>query len=165
MSIPINAMVWVIDCIRTESLTGRRIVIAIAITVIATVGQYIFGYFANRFAWISTFYAIGDARERALQHVQSLPIGTVAGRDSGDISTALTSDFDSVGQFAHGAMPTMFGAIALPLCVFLSMVFIDPPLAVAVLVSVAFAVPLFMWANRIFKKLGAERADLFAGAN
>lgn len=37
------------------------------------------------------------------------------------------------------------------------------PRGAAVVVSIAVAVPLFRWANRMFKGLALERGDLLAG--
>jgi ATP-binding cassette, subfamily B, bacterial IrtB/YbtQ len=56
----------------------------------------------------------------------------------------------------------IFGAVGLPTFVLLGLLMVDPPMAAAVAASIAVAVPLFRWTNRVFKSMAVERADLLA---
>ncbi|MFV0309017.1 MAG: ABC transporter ATP-binding protein [Desertimonas sp.] len=136
-----------------------------AVVVVAVIGQYLASYLANRFAWVATFEAIGEARIRTLRHLNRLPVGAVLDKRSGDVSAVLTSDFESVSNFAHHSLQAIFGAIALPVVVMIILVITDPPLAAAVAVSIVVAVPVFLLANRAFAALGLRRADELAVAN
>ncbi|HRE02461.1 MAG TPA: ABC transporter transmembrane domain-containing protein, partial [Ilumatobacteraceae bacterium] len=97
-----------------DRLDGGDVWTVTAVLVASVIGQYVTGYFSNRFAWVSTFQAIGQARLRVLRHLQRVPLGSVLSRRSGDITAVLTSDLEMVSNFAHHAMPALFGAVALP---------------------------------------------------
>lgn len=165
VGLPAIVTVWVVDRVRVDAFTSTQAWIAVAIVIGAFVGQYVLLYASNYFAWVSTFEAVGEARIRALQHLQSLPLGMVSRRSTGDITTALTSDIEMVSNFAHHSMPVLFGGVALPIVVFVALLFVDAPLAFAVAISVVVAVPLFIWTNRAFKGLALERGDSLAAAN
>ncbi|MFT3855098.1 MAG: ABC transporter ATP-binding protein [Ilumatobacteraceae bacterium] len=135
------------------------------VIVAAVTGQFVTGYLANYFAWVSTFEAIGEARIRTLAHLNRLPIGAVLDRRSGDVSAVLTSDFEMVSNFAHHGMQHVFGAVALPVVVMIILAFTDPTLAAATAVSIVVAVPVFLLANRRFKALSTRRADQLAVGN
>ncbi|MFN3220083.1 MAG: ABC transporter ATP-binding protein [Acidimicrobiales bacterium] len=156
---------WVVDRIRTDDLDSGDAWLAVVVVVGSVVAQYATGWASNRYAWVSSFEAIGEARIRALHHVQRLPIGVASSRRSGDVSAVLTSDYEAVSTFAHHSMPVLFGAIGLPIAVLVGLSFIDLPLALAVLVSIVLAVPAFRWANRKFSIVALERANLLAAAN
>lgn len=135
------------------------------VIALAVLGQFTFSYLANRFAWVATFEAIGEARIRTLAHLNRLPVGAVLDKRSGDVSAVLTSDFESVSNFAHHGLQAIFGAIVLPVVVMAVLVVTDPPLAAATAISIVVAVPVFLIANRAFASLGLRRADQLAVAN
>ena len=165
IGVPVTVVVWVVERIRLDTLTATNCWWAIAITVAALGAQFVTGYYSNRYAWVSTFEAIGEARIRTLTHLQKLPIGSVLSRKSGDVSAVLTSDFEMVSNFAHYALPMLFGAAGLPVAVIAMLAFIDLPMAAAVLASILVAVPIFLVANRIFASHAVKRADMLAAAN
>lgn len=138
---------------------------ATAVLVASVVAQYVTSYFSNRFAWVSTFEAMGEARTEALVHLQRVPVGRVMSAQSGDVTAVLTSDFEMVSNFAHHALPLLFGAVALPAVVLVVLAFTDGVLALAVGASIVVAVPAFVAANRAFEALALRRADQLAVAN
>lgn len=165
IGLPITMVVWIVDRIRTDELTAATCWVAVGVTFASLAGQYVTGYLSNRYAWVSTFEAIGEARIRTLRHLQRLPIGSVLSRRSGDVSAVLTSDFEMVSNFAHHALPMLFGAVGLPITVIIGLCFVDLPLAGAVALSITVAVPLFLGANKIFAAQAVRRGDVLATAN
>lgn len=163
-AVPAVALVWVIDLVRRDALTATQAWIATGLVLAGAAGQYVTGYVSNRIAWTTTFLAVGDARERALERLHRLPLGSLQSRGTGDLATVLTADFEAVSMFAHHGLPQIFGAVGLPLFVLLGLLVVDPPMAGAVAVSVVVAVPLFRWANRMFVGLALERGDALADA-
>ncbi|MEM9516745.1 MAG: ABC transporter ATP-binding protein [Actinomycetota bacterium] len=157
--------VWVVNRIRVDDFTSANAWTAVAVVVAGFVGQYLCMLASARFAWVTTFEVIGDVRVRVLDHVQQLPLGELDDRLTGDLSAVATSDLEQVSSFAHNALPVLIGAVGLPLAVFIALLFSDPPLALAVAVSVIVAVPLFMWTNSRFKALALVRSDQLAEAN
>lgn len=163
-AIPVVALVWTIDQIRTQTLTASSVTTAVIVMVAATVIQYGLAVAANRFAWMTTFEAIGDARVRALEHVHQVPLGAVLQRGTGDVSSVLTTDYEAVSTFAHNGMQQMFGAAALPVFVFAGLLVVDPAMAVATAASVLVAAPVFWWANRYFRANALIRGDRMAAS-
>ncbi|MDS1272394.1 ABC transporter ATP-binding protein [Lipingzhangella sp. LS1_29] len=164
-AVPVVTLVWVIELIRTDGLTGGRVLAAVLTVIAGVAAQYGFSYVSYRIAWTSTFRAVGRMRERTLEHVQRLPIGTVRDIGSGDVSTTLTSDMDAVSGYVHHGLPQTLGALALPGFILVGLLTVDPPLAAAVAVSVLVATPLYIWTTRSFGTTALERANLLATAN
>ena len=67
-----------------------------------------------------------------------------------------------VAQYVSEAVPALLGAIGLPIFVVIGLVFIDPPLAGAVALSILVAGPMFFWVNNQFKALTLLRGDRMA---
>ncbi len=160
--IPIVFLVWVVDHLHAGTLTATHAWIATSVTVLAVHLQFGVWYASNYFGWIGSFLAVGDARAHTLEHVQSLPLGTLRSRSTGDVTANFTSDFEMVTQYVSEAVPALFGAIGLPVFVVAAMVFIDAPLAAAVTLSLVVAGPLFFWVNNRFKALALLRGDRLA---
>ncbi|MGN9913920.1 ABC transporter ATP-binding protein [Phytohabitans sp. LJ34] len=161
---PVVALVWTIERVRTQTLTAPVVTTAIVVMVAAAVVQYGLAIAANRFAWISTYEAIGDARLRALEHVHRVPLGTLRQRGTGDVSSVLTTDYEAVSTFASVGMQQLLGAAALPVFVFAGLLVLDPAMAAATTASVLVAAPLFWWANRYFRANALDRGDRMAAS-
>lgn len=160
--IPIVLLVWVIDSLRRETLTADEAWIAAGVTVLAVAAQLVVWYASNRFAWLSTFFATGEARTATLEHVQRLPLGTLRSRSTGDVTATFATDFETMTDYVSDSVPALFGAMGMPVLVIVAMAFIDPPLAAAVALSLVVAVPLFFWINARFKVLALMRGDRLA---
>lgn len=164
-ALPVGVVVAVIEAVRDESLDTGAIGWATAAIGVCVVGQWVFGYLANRSAWIATFELFGSVRTDALDHARRLPLGYHDSRRAGDVATALTTDINHVETFTHEPLQQMVGAGVAPFVVFVVLVFQDVPMALATLASVVAAVPVFALANRTFKRLAARRQRLQADAN
>ncbi|MXZ47126.1 MAG: ABC transporter ATP-binding protein [Chloroflexi bacterium] len=163
--IPVVSLVWVVDHLRQDTLTADHAWIAAAVTVVAIGAQFGAWYASNRIAWINTYFANGDARTATLDHIQRLPLGTLRARSTGDVTATFSADFEIVANYVSDALPALFGAIGLPVLVLVALAFIDPPLAVAVALSLVVAGPLFFWANNQFKVLALLRGDRMADSS
>ncbi len=163
--IPVVSLVWVVDHLRQDTLTADHAWIAAAVTVVAIGAQFGAWYASNRIAWITTYFANGDARTATLDHIQRLPLGTLRARSTGDVTATFSADFEIVANYVSDALPALFGAIGLPVLVLVALAFIDPPLAVAVALSLVVAGPLFFWANNLFKVLALLRGDRMADSS
>ncbi len=165
MGVPVAVVAWCVDAIRAQTMTTDRAVAASVVVVGSVVAQYTLWYVANYCAWVSTFLAIGEGRIGALRHVQSLPVGTVAARGTGDVSAVLSADYEQVAVFAHNGLMNLVGGASLPVAVVVGLAIVDLPLATAVIVSVLAAAPVFVWVNRAFIRQALNRADTLAEAN
>jgi ATP-binding cassette, subfamily B, bacterial IrtB/YbtQ len=160
--VPVALLVWVIDQIRRQDLTATEAWVVSAITVGSFFAQYGAAYLSNRLAWISTFLAVGEARLAALAHLQRVPLGVVLGRQQGDVTNVVTTDFEQVSKFASHGLPTLMGGIGLPFTVLVLLLVVDPALAAAVGVSVVVAAPVLIFINRYFRAGAARRSDQMA---
>ncbi len=160
--IPVVFLVWVLDHLRAGTLTPSHAWIATGVTVAAVGLQFVVWYASNRYAWISGYYAVGEARATTLNHIQRLPLGTVRSRSTGDVTATFSADFDAVERYVTDAVPALFGAIGLPLLVVAALFAIDPALAASVALSIVVAGPIFFWINKQFKLLALVRADRMA---
>ncbi|NEE02725.1 ABC transporter ATP-binding protein [Phytoactinopolyspora halotolerans] len=164
-AVPVVTLVWAVERIRTDTLEGGQVWLAIGLVLAGVAGQYVFGYISNRLAWTATFYGIGQARTDTLKHVQRLPLGTVRDRGTGDVSTVLTSDMEAVSTYAHSGLPTWFRAVSLPVFIVAGLLTVDVPMAFVVAASVAASLPLYKWTSRYLGRQSLERGNLIATAN
>ncbi|MEM7217350.1 MAG: ABC transporter ATP-binding protein [Pseudomonadota bacterium] len=163
-ALPIAALIWLINAVRLETLTGSGLLWATLGVLACVAGQWLAGYLANRSAWIATFELFGSLRARLLRHVRRLPMSVHDHSSTGDMTTVLTQDISAVENFAHEPMQVMVGAAIAPLIVFVVLLGQDAPMAFAAMLSVALAVPVFLWSNGVFARLAARRQDLQADA-
>ncbi|MEM9033093.1 MAG: ABC transporter ATP-binding protein [Actinomycetota bacterium] len=163
--VPVAAVAWIVEQIRVDDFDRGDAWLAGAAVTLSIVAQYLAAWASNRYAWVSTFEVIGEARVRSLAHVQRLPLGVLSSRRSGDVSAALTSDYEMVSTFVSTSLPVLYGAIGLPIAVLFGLVFIDVALTLAVAVSIVVAIPTFLWINARFAVAARERAGLLAIAN
>ncbi|MYD50552.1 MAG: ABC transporter ATP-binding protein [Dehalococcoidia bacterium] len=163
--IPVVFLVWVLDHLRTGTLTPSHAWIATGVTVVAVAVQFAVWYASNRYAWISGYYAVGEARATTLNHIQRLPLGTIRSSSTGDVTATFSNDFETVERYVTEAVPALFGAIGLPLMVIAAMFVIDPALAASVALSLVAAGPVFFWINNQFKTLALVRADRMADSS
>ncbi|MEM9562558.1 MAG: ABC transporter ATP-binding protein [Actinomycetota bacterium] len=163
--LPVATVAWIVEQIRQDSFEPGDAWLAVAVVTGSVIGQYVFALASNRYAWVSTFEVIGEARTRALAHVQRLPIGVLSSKRTGDVSAVLTSDYEMVSTFASSSLPVLYGAIGLPVGVLFGLIFVDVALTLAVAISIVVAVPTFLLVNARFAVAARERADLLAVAN
>jgi ATP-binding cassette subfamily B protein len=165
MTVPVVAVAWVVERIRAGALTGSEALLVSAVVVASVVVQYGLWYASNHFAWVRTFHAVGDGRIAALRHVQSLPVGEVSGRRTGDVGAVLGADYEQVAVFAHNGLMTLVGGAVVPVITVAGLAFVDPLLALATGASILAAVPVFVGVNRSFVRQALARADTLAEAN
>ncbi|MEM7322981.1 MAG: ABC transporter ATP-binding protein [Actinomycetota bacterium] len=164
-AIPVGVIVLIIDRLRTDQLSSSDIGWSTAIIGVCIVAQWVFGYFANRSAWIATYQMFGEVRIRGLDHLRRVPMGFHDEHRSGDTLTALTQDVGTIEGFTHEPFQQMIGAFTAPIVVFVILAFQDVPMAVATLISVVVSYPVFIWTNRLFARLGIKRQELQAEAS
>ena len=163
--VPVAMVAWIVEQIRLDEFDGGDAWLATVVILVSLVAQFLAAWASNSYAWVSTFEVMGEARIRALAHVQRLPLGVLSSRRTGDVSAALTSDYETVSTFVSSSLPVLYGAIGLPVAVLFGLVFVDVALTLAVAISIVVAVPSFLWVNARFAVSARERADLLAVAN
>lgn len=125
--------------------------------------QYGLAVGANRLLWPACYQAGAELRTAALRTLRALPMSHHwrAGR-SGDSSTVLTLDIAVIETFLGWVLPVLLRAVALPAAVLIALLVLSPPIALAVAITVAAAVPAHWWAQRRYRALMAQQRALQA---
>lgn len=128
--------------------------------VLSLLGQMLFGYLAVRDTWLGAYRLGRDLRVQALEHLRTLPMSFHLGRHSGDTSTVLTTNIQMIESLFAEVLPRLVQAFGLPLFVFIFLLFVEPLLAMAVVIPVLLASASFLIASRKLAWLGLKRQDI-----
>jgi ATP-binding cassette subfamily B protein len=164
MAVPIGLLTSIIDGIRRDTVSAADVWVAVGIYAVCLLGQLVTGYLAYRYTWVAAFEMMGDLRRDLLDHLRRLPLAFHGGRQAGDTVTVFTQDMAMLELFTHNSLPQIFGAVGAPVLVFLVLLFVDVPMAIATMASVVAGIPVFQWTNSVFKSLALRRQDLQAEA-
>ncbi|EPY11080.1 Xenobiotic-transporting ATPase [Paenibacillus alvei A6-6i-x] len=106
-----------------------------------------------------------DVRLRLGEHLRKLPMGYFSRKDQGDISHTLLANVDEVEMILTHLFNQFIGAITLPIVSALFLLLVDWRLALAVFVSVPFALPLLFWSQRVMAKRSKQRQSAAVAVN
>lgn len=135
-----------------------------ALAALSLVGQILFSYLAASTTWLAAFDLGGQLRLSMLDRLRQLPLGFHLSRNRGDTVTMLTSDMQMVESFMSDSLPRVAEALGLPVAILIFLAFQDRMVALAALVSIVVAVPVYLKASRHLAKLGIRRQDMQAAA-
>ena len=135
-----------------------------ALAALSLIGQIIFSYLASKTTWMAAFDLGGQLRLSMLDRLKQLPLGFHLSRNRGDTVTMLTSDMQTVESFMSDGLPRIAEALGMPVAILVFLAFQDVTVAVAALVSIALAIPVYLKASRHLAKLGIRRQDMQAAA-
>lgn len=117
-------------------------------------------FLAEKPAYRSTYrdaYDISASGRASLaEHLRKLPLGYITSRDPGDLANMMMGDFTLVETGVSHIVPQLFGALAMPLLAFISLLFIDWRMSVAMFIALPVAV-LVLWMNTKTNKRMADR--------
>ncbi|MET0390317.1 MAG: ABC transporter ATP-binding protein [Polyangiales bacterium] len=164
MAVPVAMVAWAVEQIRAGAMTTDVAVTTTLVVVGAVLLQYALWFGANYFAWVTTFLAVGQGRLAALRHVQSLPVGVVAARGTGDIGAVLSADHEQVAVFAHHGLMNLVGGATLPIAALIGLALVDAKLAGVVTLSLLAVLPVLYGLSATFEKQALARADTLAAA-
>lgn len=106
-----------------------------------------------------------DVRLHLGEHLRKLPMGYFSRKDQGDISHTLLANVDEVEMILTHLFNQFIGAITLPIVSALFLLLVDWRLALAVFVSVPFALPLLFWSQRVMAKRSKQRQSAAVAVN
>ncbi|MDQ7096490.1 ABC transporter ATP-binding protein [Desulfosporosinus sp. PR] len=106
-------------------------------------------------------YDISAAGRASLgEHLRKLPLGYITGRDPGDLANMLMGDFTLVETGVSHIVPQLFGALVMPVLAFVSLLFIDWRMSVAMFIALPVAVGI-LWLNTKTNQRMADRQMKF----
>lgn len=165
LGIAFGAMIWAVTALAAgQTLDWLRIGLVCAAVAISLIGQTVFSYLSAMNAWLASFELASDLRLGILDHLRRLPMGFHLSRHKGDTVTVLTSDMQMLESFLSDALPRVAQGFGLPVIVLGYLAWRDWPVALAALVSIALALPIFAWTSRRLAVLGIRRQDMQAEA-
>lgn len=162
-AVPVWLLVVVLQRLREANLGGPAIsqgeVLWWTVGIVAAVlGQFGFDLVAQRQSWVASFELLGELRLRALQHLRRLPLGYHTSRQSGDLTALVTHHLSELEPVVFGAIPTIIGAALLPVVIAVGLLLVDWQMGLAALGTVPLAMLVYVWSQRTFARLAAERA-------
>jgi ATP-binding cassette subfamily B protein len=131
---------------------------------LSLLGQVLFGLLSANDSWIASYQVAGELRLSMLDRLRRLPMGFHLSRHRGDTVTVLTSDMQMVEVFLSDGLPRIAQTLGLPVIVFGFLLARDWIIAAVALVSIAAAVPVFIWSSKRLSALAVARQDIQAEA-
>lgn len=123
-------------------------------------GWMIIQYLASALAYDQTFTAAYNAsangRTALAEHLRRLSLGFLGSRDPGEITTMLLSDYAAVEQAISHQVPQLVSAVALPLIAFISLLFVNWQMAIAMFVALPLTILTIALTNRFQVKLSKK---------
>ncbi|MBE1237225.1 ABC transporter ATP-binding protein [Phaeovibrio sulfidiphilus] len=168
-SMALGASTMVVIWVLTGLADGRDMTAAWAwqatgIMALSLVAQMAFSFLSVRDTWTASYEAAGTLRLFLLDHLRRLPMGFHLSARRGDTLTVLTSDMQTVEMFLSDTLPRLAQALGLPVSLFVFLCFRDLTVALLSVVSLAVAVPFFVWSSRRLAALSVRRQDSQADA-
>ena len=99
------------------------------------------------------------------EHLRKLSLGFLSRRDPGDLSSMLVTDFTMAETGISHHLPQLMGALVMPVLAFLSLVWIDWRMALAMFAALPFALLVLGMSTGVQKRLSGRqiRAKIDAG--
>ena len=94
----------------------------------------------------SAYEVSASGRVSLAEHLRKLSLGFLSRRDPGDLSSMLITDFTMTETGISHHLPQLMGALVMPVLAFLSLLWIDWRMAVAMFASLPLAL-LVLWAS------------------
>lgn len=135
-----------------------------ALAAISLIGQVGFSFLSSRKIWFAAFDLGKLLRLSMLDRLRRLPLGFHLARNRGDTVTMLTSDMQAVESFMSDGLPRIAESFGLPIAVLIFLFFQDWVVALAALISILIALPIYAASSRHLAKLGIRRQDMQAAA-
>ena len=91
------------------------------------------------------------------EHLRKLSLGFLSRRDPGDLSSMLVTDFTMAETGISHHLPQLMGAVVMPVLAFLSLVWIDWRMAVAMFAALPVALLVLWMSTSVQKKLSGKQ--------
>lgn len=115
---------------------------------------------AYRHSYRDAYELSADGRANLAEHLRRLPLGYIISRDPGDLANMMMGDFTLIETGVSHIVPQLFGALVMPLIAFVSLLWIDWRMSIAMFVALPLAI-LLLWACSKIQKRMADRQMKF----
>lgn len=127
------------------------------------IGYMVIMVLAERAAYRANFrgaYEMSAAGRLSLaEHLRKLSLGYLSKRDPGDLSSMLITDFTMAETGISHHFPQLMGAVVMPVLAFLSLLWIDWRMAVAMFAALPFALLVLWISTTVQKRLSGKQIE------
>ena len=117
--------------------------------------------FAERAAYRANFRGAyemsAEGRIHLAEHLRKLSLGFLSRRDPGDLSSMLITDFTMAETGISHHLPQLMGALVMPVLAFVSLLWIDWRMAVAMFVALPFAMGILWLSTSVQERLSGRQ--------
>lgn len=132
--------------------TGRLWAIAGALLAYMAV-MYVAEKPAYRHSFRDAYEISADGRANLAEHLRKLPLGYITGRDPGDLANMMMGDFSLIETGVSHIVPQLFGALVMPVLAFVSLLWIDWRMSVAMFVALPVAIAVLYGCSELQKRM------------
>lgn len=106
-----------------------------------------------------------EGRIALAEHLRKLSLGFLSRRDPGDLSSMLITDFTMAETGISHHLPQLMGALVMPVLAFLSLLWIDWRMSVAMFIALPLAMLILLASTKLQQKLSGRQitAKIHAG--
>lgn len=148
-----------------ETLNVRRLWTICVILVCYISIQIVAERAAYRANFRGAYEISSDGRLRLAEHIAKLSLGFLSIHDPGDLSSMMITDFMMAETGISHILPQLIGALVMPFLSFISLIWIDWRMAIAMFISFPVAVVVLQISNLLQNHLGMRqiKAKINAG--
>lgn len=139
-----------------NTLDIRRFWIIIGVLFAYMIVMFIAEKPAYRYSYRDAYNISAEGRAALAEHLRKLPLGYITKRDPGDLANMIMGDFTLIETGVSHIVPQLFGALVMPILAFISLLFIDWRMSVAMFIALPVAV-VILWFNTKVNKRMADR--------
>ena len=111
---------------------------------------------AYRHSYRDAYALSAEGRANLAEHLRKLPLGYITSRDPGDLANMMMGDFTLIETGVSHIVPQLFGALVMPFIAFISLLWIDWRMSVAMFIALPITI-LLLWGCSKLQKRMADR--------
>ena len=137
-------------------LNMQRLWVVCAILIGWMAVQYLASMFAYDKTYTMAYNASAKGRIALAEHLRKLSLGFLESRDPGDLTTMMLGDYSMVETMISHYVPQLVSAAVFPIIAFISLLFVDWKMALAMFIALPFAAIIVWLSNSLQMRLGTS---------
>lgn len=137
----------------SQALDTKALWIICGVLVIYMIVMYLGEVPAYNACYRGAYELSAKGRIDLAEHIRKLPLGYISSRDPGDMANMIMGDFALIETGVSHIVPQLIGALVMPIIAFISLLFIDYRMSIAMFISLPVAVLILLLSKKIQEKL------------
>ncbi|MFT8872145.1 MAG: ABC transporter ATP-binding protein [Sporolactobacillus sp.] len=138
-------------------LNVARLWVSSALLVILLIPQFISSVAAYNRSFLAAYHVSATGRIKLAEHIRKLSLGFLSSRDPADLTNMMLSDYALVEEGVSHHVPQMVSSVVFPMLAFISLLFVNWQLSVAMFIALPFAVAVVFLTNHVQEKLSKNQ--------